>query len=844
MKKTRILSFLLVFAMLCGLACIPTVADTNNADDWQLGEGWELNPLTFTFKNEAVYGTTNGNTLKFTDPSASTANIGDWSMSADVYFDESYATPDQRIYILIETVMGENYRIKFQRRNAAKNLQVGAEYIKSGEYSYFYSKVNSEKDGGIFSPEYGTPDDPDKKHDNAAIWSNTLNGTAGVNAAVSACADFRLTVQSVGGLFKVIVSDAINGNVLFEMVEATAASYETAAVDAVKAIVVQPDLSAGASSNNYFDINNFQTTVKSGAKSGASQATADIANYSWGDGWTHTVPGSFELKVDGSIAKTSAATSNVTIPANAGFELQYTIDVLKNNDDQEARSTITFNIGNEKVFARVARRQDKIYIRIQVYKDKTWHDYYNAWTNFFDADKKTKLPTEVVVNISRAVGANELVWKVTDINGKTILTSTTDGSYVPLNSVTVGDDTLTTGEFKTLQFAGEADNDPSGYFGAWKYTNMSLKYTTDGTNYTDTAINDYSTWALNTGWDWSNGVVMVNSSKSEQSLAKYELLTNTVGDFRIAYQTEFLTFDQQTQNNLEFKLGENTYFIRSGVRSNDNGVTWRNLYICGVTNGAGQTYYYADVWFDAANYPISKLVNTTVTYDAETATLVMATSFLKDDGTQSWGRTVTVNNGTSWLKNGAEVAGMDDKNTEGYSVTMNTTDVVSGINFRAGKPEGVYKMNRVLIDTATDVATTGFKLVGVQDTAPAQSKINVRFVGVLDDLASFQKIGIKVDAYTVANGEATLHKNFDISTTEVYKTISANVDGVNTKITAEELGGNYLYALTILGVPATGTVKFVVTPYTVDVEDSSNVVDYATYEVVYTNGEYVSGTRV
>ncbi len=837
MKKTRILSFLLVFAMLCGLACIPTVADTNNADDWQLGEGWELNPLTFTFKNQNDKNFTGNvgsgstgmsNPLTFTDPTANAENVGDWSTSADVYFDESYATPNQRIYIYIYTVKGESFEVKFQRRFDAKNLQVGMRYKPNGgSWAAMKAAVNAEKNGATFATA-NTAD---------AIWSNNLNGTDGVNTAVSACADFRVTVQSVDGLFKVIVSDAINGNVLFEMVEATANEYANQADDAVKSIEVKADLSkesAGTLSTTFFDITNFQTVVNGTA----SAATADIANYTYGSGWTYATPGSFELKVDNALAANANAKNNTVIPANAGFELEYTIDVLKT--DVDARTVIQFNVGDQNYcFARVARRDDKLYVRIQVNNGGAWVDYYNFWTNFSNAEKSAKLPAEIKVNISRAQGANAIVWKITDINGTSLLTSDPNGAYIPIDSVTVESDSVSvSGEFKNLQFKGEESK------GAWKYTNMSLKYTTDGTNYIDTAINDYSTWTLNTGWDWSNGVVMVNSSKSEQSIAKYELLTNTVGDFRIAYQTEFLTLDQQTQNNLEFKLGENTYFIRSGVRSNDNGVTWRNLYMCGVTNGAGETYYYADVWFDAANYPISKVVNTTVTYDAETATLVMATSFLKDDGTQNWGRTVTVNNGTSWLKNGAAVEGKDDKNVEGYKVTMNTADVVSGINFRAGKPEGVYKMNRVLIDTATDVDTTGFKLVGVQDTDPVADKINVRFVGVLDDLASFQKIGIKVDAYTVANGEATLHKNFDLSTTEVYKAISANVDGVNSKITAEELGGNYLYALTIVGVPATGTVKFVVTPYTVDVEDSSNVVDYATYEVVYTNGEFVSGTRV
>ncbi len=253
---------------------IPLTGKTDNEED-----NTEPDALTFRFNNQAFYDPSAGknivNPLTFTDPDASAENVGDWSVSTDVYFDASFAQPNQRIYIYIETVTGETFEVKFQRRFAAKNLQVGVRYRPvNGSYSEMKTNVNSAKNGATFDASGAT-----------AIWTNTLNGTDGVAAAVSACSDFRLTVKSESGLLKVIVSDSADGRVLFEMVESTADLYTNAESDAVRSIRVQPDQSQesdGTTSTNYFDIANLQTTVDGVA----SEATEDIANYAYGEGWT------------------------------------------------------------------------------------------------------------------------------------------------------------------------------------------------------------------------------------------------------------------------------------------------------------------------------------------------------------------------------------------------------------------------------------------------------------------------------------------------------------------------------------------------------------------------------
>lgn len=256
---------------------IPLTGKTDDTDDDT--DDSTSDTITFTFNNQDFYDPTTGknvvNPVTFTDPNATAENVGDWSVSADVYFDASFAQPNQRIYIYIETVTGETFEVKFQRRFAAKNLQVGVRYKPvNGNFSEMKTNVNTAKNGATFDASGAT-----------AIWTNTLNGADRVAAAVSACSDFRLTVQSEGGLLKVIVSDSADGSVLFEMVESAANLYTNAEEDAVKSIRIQPDQSKesdGTASTNYFDVANLQTTVDGIA----SEATENIANYAYGEGWT------------------------------------------------------------------------------------------------------------------------------------------------------------------------------------------------------------------------------------------------------------------------------------------------------------------------------------------------------------------------------------------------------------------------------------------------------------------------------------------------------------------------------------------------------------------------------
>ena len=120
---------------------------------------------------------------------------------------------------------------------------------------------------------------------------------------------------------------------------------------------------------------------------------------------------------------------------------------------------------------------------------------------------------------------------------------------------------------------------------------------------------------------------------------------------------------------------------------------------------------------------------------------------------------------------------------------------------------------------------------GVQD-GKFGDVLSVRFVGTVDSL-NYSKVGFEITAMDGA-------KSWTNETNTVYSSLIGNTD-TGVKIYDEtNLHGQYIYALTIKGVPTEGTVTFNVTAY--GIVDGVKVVG-KTYAVTYTDGAYV-GTVV
>ena len=120
---------------------------------------------------------------------------------------------------------------------------------------------------------------------------------------------------------------------------------------------------------------------------------------------------------------------------------------------------------------------------------------------------------------------------------------------------------------------------------------------------------------------------------------------------------------------------------------------------------------------------------------------------------------------------------------------------------------------------------------GVQD-AKVGDVLSVRFVGTVKDL-NYSKVGFEITAMDGA-------KSWTNETNTVYSSLIGNT-ATGVEIYDEtNLHGQYIYALTIQGVPTKGTVTFNVTAY--GIVDGVKVTD-TTYAVTYTDGAYV-GTDV
>ena len=116
---------------------------------------------------------------------------------------------------------------------------------------------------------------------------------------------------------------------------------------------------------------------------------------------------------------------------------------------------------------------------------------------------------------------------------------------------------------------------------------------------------------------------------------------------------------------------------------------------------------------------------------------------------------------------------------------------------------------------------------GVQE-GTVDDVFSVRFVGTVDSL-NYSEVGFKVT-------ELEYDRSWTKGTNVVYSKLIGNTDTGVVEYTEENLNGQYIYALTIQGVPTTGTVTFNVTTY--GIVDGVEV-EGTTYAVTYTDGAYV-----
>ena len=120
----------------------------------------------------------------------------------------------------------------------------------------------------------------------------------------------------------------------------------------------------------------------------------------------------------------------------------------------------------------------------------------------------------------------------------------------------------------------------------------------------------------------------------------------------------------------------------------------------------------------------------------------------------------------------------------------------------------------------------------------ANGQFKVRYIASIDSL-NYKYVGFNVKT---AVGDEALTARGDQYCQYVYRTLVATENGGRTRYEAENLGGQYLYALGVNKVPANGRVTFEITPFAVGEDDTQYL--GTTYTVVYENGNFVSSTPV
>ncbi len=716
-------------------------------------------------------------TLTFTNPTAATETDGNWSVSADVMMDLVDLTKtDQRMTIAVNFASGDRYIMWFQRR-----------WVNNSILNYqtrLQTRLNNTNGDVLFKVSGASANAVASKSGSVANWLSGLPTIEQMRAETS----FRLSLGYQDGTLT-MAFDTLGGDRVFTLtgssLDSNADNYVAARADRITGVSFIPDNSMGAACTNYWDIANLTVT----GAAGVNPATADAKNYAIGNGWE--CRNGFELSYTNK-QNDKRAVWKGSIPENTEFSVQYdlthtelTYSDLTDTTDRALNAMTQFSVGGDTVLLRVARRYHskiwKNYFTVEVMKQGT-----NKWEKVLDQWVNTPEYTGYRIRMER----NEegyLVYNIFSLTGKLLVSFYDEKSGAHTGAVT--------------NFSMHGQN---GY-GKWKCSNLSL--TVGDPAVPDARFTEPVMWSLSSGWYARNGSMLIDSTGKDSTVCR--LLTNAQGTFTMSYDVNFLTSALDTASNMSFRLAGKVF--RLCIERVKIEGTWKNrmtVFADGETAITQTT--------EAA----SSQVSVTVKHDHPTSgnNLRMALAFA-DGSKLSWGTT-----------------------EEALGLTAGAFDgLLSEWTFTGAENNGIYGVSLLRLNVTRDT-TSAFRFVGVQNTAIDASgetpKTDVRLIGVLDSL-DYEAIGMDVLGFLGAADE-TPDRTFRKEAKTVYGSILASADGSARRITASELGGSYIWALTVCGVPAEGTVTLAVSLYTV--KDGTKTAT-GTYEVVFTDGVYVSAAR-
>ena len=173
-----------------------------------------------------------------------------------------------------------------------------------------------------------------------------------------------------------------------------------------------------------------------------------------------------------------------------------------------------------------------------------------------------------------------------------------------------------------------------------------------------------------------------------------------------------------------------------------------------------------------------------------------------------------------------------------FSSTSNLNLAMSTQNGISYAFDDVMIFNRAL-DAEEVAALPGFRIsqdrvgyLGCQDAGVQDGSIDIRFLAAIDRL-DYDEVGFELRV--CADGVDRMIRH---ACTTVYD----SVIGLGKTVTAAELGGKYLFALGIRGLPVwSGSTELTVTPYYIS---EGETVRCAAVRVTYENGSFASASYV
>lgn len=133
--------------------------------------------------------------------------------------------------------------------------------------------------------------------------------------------------------------------------------------------------------------------------------------------------------------------------------------------------------------------------------------------------------------------------------------------------------------------------------------------------------------------------------------------------------------------------------------------------------------------------------------------------------------------------------------------------------------------------TPASALETPAMLRGHQRTVQAEGSYGLRFLATVDDLR-YDEVGFDFDIRVQDGTSYTYH----VPITTVYGSVAGLVDGEPMQITAESLGGSYLYSVVFRGIDVSlGYISFDVSAYVVE---NGVKISGRTEQVIYNSGVY------